>query len=255
MRRWFTVLVVVMLVGMGAALAKPLDPALQQQLLALYDSYNKAIAAGKLQDALALRGAETRGRAQKEMKTAKDRQEFLAMAKMIIPDAVEVRHATINAAGDRAQLLTVVSKTFPPGKQIPNGPPPGTTAHSELTLSFVQERGAWKLDDLMYGPDPSKIVACKDVRNEPMDAYDGDKEVSLGGPIVRVDFQPDYTMVVVRVVDEENCAFLPNKEEIAKHGLDPAKLVPYAIVDITASPHKTDKQKMLIEQIKVIDEE
>ena len=255
MRRWFTVLAVVMLVGMGAALAKPLDPALQQQLLALYDSYNKAIAAGKLQDALALRAAETRTRAQKEMKTAKDRQEFLAMAKMIIPDAVEVRHATINAAGDRAQLLTVVSKTFPPGKQIPNGPPPGTTAHSELTLSFARQGGAWKLDDLMYGPDPSAIVACKDDRNEPMEAYDPDKEVSIGGPIVRVDFQPDYTLVVVRVVDEENCAFLPSREEIAKHGLDPTKLVPYAIVDMTASPHKTNKQKVLIERIKVIDEE
>ena len=124
---------------------------MQQQLLALYDSYNKAIAAGKMPDALALRSAETQAQARKEMKTAKDRQEFLAMAKMTIPDAVEVRHATINAAGDKAEMLTVVSKTFPPGKQIPNGPPPGSTAHSELTLSFAREAGAWKLDDLLYG--------------------------------------------------------------------------------------------------------
>ena len=105
------------------------------------------------------------------------------------------------------------------------------------------------------GMDPSKITACKDDRNEPMEAYDPDKEVSLGGPIVRVDFQPDYTLVVVRVMDEENCAFLPNREEIARHGLDPAKLVPYAIVDMTASPHRTNKQKVLIERIKVIDED
>ena len=235
--------------------ARPLDATLQQQLLALYDGYNKAIAAGKLSEALAFRTAETRARAQKEMKTAKDRQEFLAMAKATIPDAMEVRHATINAAGDKAELLTVVSKTFPPGRQVPNGPPPGTTAHSELTLGFARQGNAWKLDDLLYGPDPAQIVACKDERNEPMSAYDAEKDVSLGGPIARVDFHPDYTLIVVRVVDEENCAFLPSREEIARHGIDPARLVPYAIVDMTASPHRSNRQKMLVEHIKILDED
>lgn len=255
MRRWSVILAALLFVAALPAFAAPLDATLRQQLVALYDSYNNAIAAGKLQDALAIRTAATRARAQKEMKTAKARQEFLAMAKMIIPDKLEVRHASISAAGDKAQLLTVVSKTFPPGKQIPGGPPPGTTAQSELTLSFVRQGGAWKLDDLLYGMDPSEIVACKDDRNESMEAYDPDKDVSIGGPITRVDFQPDYTLVVVRVVDEENCAFLPNREEIAKHGIDPAKLVPYAIVDITASPHRSNKQKVLIESIKILEED
>ena len=235
--------------------AKPLDPALQQQLLALYDGYNKALAAGKLTEALAFRSAETRARAQKEMKTAKDRQEFLVMAKATIPDTMEVRHATINAAGDKAELLTVVSKTFPPGRQVPNGPPPGTTAHSELTLGFARQGNAWKLDDLLYGPDPAQIVACKDDRNEPMSAYDPDKDVSIGGPIVRVDFHPDYTLIVVRVVDEENCAFLPGREEIARHGIDPARLAPYAIIDMTASPHRSNRQKVLVEHLKILDQD
>lgn len=255
MRRWFVVLAGWLLAAAPPSLARPLDPALQQQLLALYDSYNKAIAAGKLSDALALRSAAARAQAQKEMKTAKDRQEFLAMAKLMIPDTVEVRHATISAAGDKAQVLTVVSKTFPPGKPIPNAPPPGSTAHSELTLSFARQGNAWTLDDLLYGPDPASIVACKDDRNEPMAAYDPDKDVSIGGPIVRVVFQPDYTLIVVRVMDEENCAFLPNRAEIASHGIDPARLVPYAIVDMTASPHRTNQQKVLIEHIRIVDED
>jgi hypothetical protein len=71
------------------SLAKPLDPPLQQQLLARYDSYNQAIAAGKLHDALAIRTAETRANATNEMSTAKGRQEFLAMAKLMIPDKLE----------------------------------------------------------------------------------------------------------------------------------------------------------------------
>jgi hypothetical protein len=69
--------------------AKPVDPALQPQLIARFDNYNQAIAAGKVQDALAIRTAETRTRAQKEMSTAKSRQEFLAMAKLMIPDKLE----------------------------------------------------------------------------------------------------------------------------------------------------------------------
>lgn len=246
MRRWFVVLSALLLAVPPVSLAKPLDPALQQQLLARFESYNQAIDAGKLQDALAIRTAETRANATKEMRTAKGRQEFLAMAKLMIPDKLEVLHAAISAAGDKARLVTVASKTFPP---------PGTTIRNGLTLSFARQGNAWKLDDLLYGMDPSEVVACKDDRNEPMKAYDPDKNVSIGGPIVRVDFQPDYTLVVIRVVDEENCAFLPNREEIAGHGIDPAKLVPYAIVEAKASPHRTNKQKVLIESLTVLDED
>jgi len=38
-----------------AAHAKPMEPALPQQLLALYDRYNRAIEAGSVDQALALR--------------------------------------------------------------------------------------------------------------------------------------------------------------------------------------------------------
>ena len=78
MRRWFVVLSALLLAVPPVSLAKPLDPALQQQLLARFESYNQAIDAGKLQDALAIRTAETRANATKEMRTAKGRQEFLA---------------------------------------------------------------------------------------------------------------------------------------------------------------------------------
>ncbi len=252
MRQWVAVLAVLLLAVAPSARGKPLDPALQQQLLDVYAGYNKALAAGNLPEALALRSAEARAKAQKELKTAKNRQEFLAMAGMMTPDKLEVMHASLDAAGDKAQLITVASKTFPTGKRVPGGPPPGTAAQSELTLSFVREGDAWKLDDLMYGMDPTKITRCKNDRNEPASAYDANRTVSLGGPIARVDFQPDYTLVVVRVVDEETCAFLQSsKAEMKQHGLDPAKLTPYAIVEIEGSAHKTDKQKVLVDSLTV----
>lgn len=257
MRRWVITLAALLLAVPPAALAGPLDAALQQQLLGIYDGYNKALLAGKVADALKLRSAETRASAQKEMPTEAARQRFLGMAKTMVPDTLRVVHATIDAAGKKANIITVATKTIPKNAKLPpGGPAPGSTMQSEVTLTFVKESDGWKLDDQIFGVDPSRIVACKDDRNEPEAAYDTDKTVSMGGPIARVDFQADYTLVVIRVVDEENCAFLrANKDELLKHGLDPAMLVPYAIVEIEGSPHKTDKQKILVDSLKVTAED
>jgi hypothetical protein len=256
MRRWSTILAAVVGLAAMPAFAAPLDAALQQQLLALFDSYNKAIAAGKLPDALALRSAEVRKQLEAEMKTAKGKSELLAMSKMMAPDSLEVLHATINAAGDKAHIMTLATKTIPKDQKMAGGPPPGSVMHSGLTLDFVKQGGAWKFDIQTFGHDPSKTVACKSYTNEPASAYNENSTTSMGGPIVRVDFQPTYTLIVFRIVDEENCAFLRGgKDELMKHGLDPAKLVPYAIVEIEGSPHKTDKQKFLVDSLKVTPEE
>jgi len=256
MRRWSLILAVLLSFAASPVFAAPLDAALQQQLLALFDSYNKAIAAGKLPDALALSSAEVRKQLEAELKTAKGKNELLAMSKMMAPDSFEVLHATINAAGDKAHIMTVAAKTVPKDQKIAGAPPPGTVVHSGLTLDFVKEGGAWKFDNQVFGHDPSKTVACKSYTNEPESAYNTNSTTTMGGPIVRVDFQPSYTLIVIRVVDEENCAFLrSSKDDLMKHGLDPAKLVPYAIVEIEGSPHKTDKQKFLVDSLKVTPEE
>ena len=247
-------LAVVMLLGLASACpARPLDPALQQQLLGLYTSYNQALTAGKLADALKLRSAETRATANKQMPNEAARRRFLAMAKTMVPDTVEPVHAAINAAGDKASIITVASRTIPKtAKGPPGGPAPGSTLHGEVTLTYVKQSDGWKLEDQMFGPDPAAITPCKDDKHQPAAAYDTGKTVSMGGPIVRVDFQPDHTMVVIRVVDEENCAFLQdNKAALLKRGLDPTRLVPYAIVEIEGTPHKTDKQKVLVDSLNV----
>jgi hypothetical protein len=57
--------------------------------------------------------------------------------------------------------------------------------------------------------DPDKVTACADDRYETIDAYDQDHPVSMGGLISRVAFKGDHTLVFVRVLDEETCAFCP----------------------------------------------
>lgn len=256
MRRWIAVLAGV-LASVSAGWAKPMDPALQQQLLAVYDAYNKDLLAGKVADAVNLRSAEERASAAKEMPTEAARQRFLSMAKTMVPDTLQPLHASINAAGDKAIIVTLGSKTIPKGAKLPPGaPPPGTVMHSELTLTYVKESDGWKLDDQMFGPDPADIRKCRNDRFDGEAAFDGKKTTSMGGPIVRVDFAPDHTLIVIRVVDEDNCVFLrENKDALQQHGVDPAKLVPYAVVEIEGHPHKTDKQKVLADSVTVRDDD
>jgi len=79
--------------------------------------------------------------------------------------------------------------------------------------------------------------------------------VSLAGRIERVDFQPDYTLVVVLSGDTETCAFLPGRTALQQRGLDPAILEPYRFADIGGVPNRTDPQKVMVNSITVRAEE
>lgn len=235
-----------------AAWAGPLDPALQVQLLRLYDSYNKAIATGKLDEAVAMRSRQAREDIRKDMGSASARKEFLEFSVDVIPDTVEVKRTTLSKDGATAAILVIARRTIPRGAP-PGAPPPGTVLANEVTLNFLKEDGAWKFDSPVFGPDPTAIIHCKNEAFEPLDAYDPRDNVSMsmGGPIARVTFEKDYTLVVIRIVDEENCAYLPNRAAIAKSGLNPDLLIPYAIISIDGFPHKSDKQKIWAERFSV----
>ena len=125
----------------------------------------------------------------------------------------------------------------------------------QSTLGFVKQGGGWKFNEQTLGPDPTAVTRCKSETAEPRDAYDTGRSVSAGGPIVRVEFKTDYTLVVYSVVGEANCAFLPAKAELAKQKVDPATLVPYAIVTLDGIAHRSDPQKMLADKVAVQPEE
>ena len=233
------------------AIAAPVDPQTQQQLLGILDSYNNAIVAGKLDAAMALMSAQLRGQAKTHVKTDKDRREALAMARMMVPDTVSVVHTFIDPSVTHARLVTVATKVTPKGQAFPGGPPPGTTVRNGMTVSFTNEGGTWKFDEQMFGADPSEAAGCKSETFDPASSYDPDRHVSAGGPIVRADFKPDYTLIVFSVVGDANCAFLPAKPDLTRLGIDPASLVPYAIVTLNGIAHRTDLQKMLADGVQV----
>lgn len=228
---------------------------MQQQQLDLYNRYNRALAAGKLDEAMQLRTAAIRQEMQKELEDKKQREAFLAFAKDVIPDTLEVRKGTMAKDGNRASIATIASKTVPAGAKTAGGPPPGTTFRNQIQLDFALEDGSWKFDTLTFGMDPDKVKPCASETFEAIEAFDPDKSVSMGGPIRRVAFNADHTLVVVLVVDEETCAFLPDRQTLKNAGLDTDLLVADAIVEIEGFRHRSDKQKLWIDQLTVRAEE
>ena len=68
-------------------------------------------------------------------------------------------------------------------------------------------------------PDPASIKVCHDEPSEIEAAYNGNSNSNVGGLIRRVEFKPDHTLVMVRIVDEENCLILPPREWLAQEKL------------------------------------
>ena len=236
-----------LLAGLLAPVLVPaaMDGQLRSQLLNLYNRYNAAIQAGKLDDALALRSAEAAKELRAGIKTASDRQGFLDFSRQTIPDAIEVKHATVSKGGSKAVIHALVSKKLPDG----------TIVRAELRLDYTQENGAWKLIQPTFGPDPDKVPSCQSESFDPIGAYADASNTSVGGPIVRVAFEAQYTLIVVRVADENNCVFAPNRDELPKFGIAPEALVPYAMVEADGRKHKSDARKVWADNLKVQPEE
>jgi len=236
-------LVLVVPLGAGPAWGRPMDGALQQELMAVYHRYNQAVAAGHLDAALAIRSSAVRTALEQRLKTLKDRDDYLAGARDLVPDKLELRHASVDDSTEKALLIAWAEKV------TPSGP-----VQNELDIGFVREDGVWRLGDLVLGPGPVDIKHCNPAY-EPVSAYDMSRPVSLAGRIERVDFLPDHTLIVVMSGGTETCAFLPDRVTLQQHGLDPGILQPYRIAEIAGVANQGDAQKVMVNNITVRAEE
>src|SRR5262249_13210771 len=125
----------------------------------------------------------------------------------------------------------------------------------EVTLAFAKEGNDWKLSDQTFGPDPDKITACHDDPVESESAYDHSVSGNAGGVIRRVEFKTDHALVVIRIVDEENCIILPTRDLLAAHNGRPQNLVPWASITVDGMPHHDDKRRIWADRWTITDEE
>ena len=248
----FAVMAIIVYVSAAsAALSTPMPPDLQQQLLALQAGYGKAMGSADFKTAFAMMSADTRKSVEGHLKTPEQRNGMAERARSTTPDSIEVIHAELSANGNVAKIEVLATLKLDRNalKQMPK-PPADGIAQSEVTYTFVKENGEWKYDMASYGPDPRTIKACNPAW-EGLEAYDRKRDVSLGGMIRRVSFERDHILVVIRILNEEGCLFLPPRAALEKLGFNPARLAPRAIVSADTSPHKTDKSRFWIEGLDV----
>lgn len=238
-----------------AAVAKPVEPALRDEAMALYARWNKAILDGKLKDGLALRTEKIREQINKEARNAAGEKKVLGMLRDMVPDGVEVLHASSNAAGDKIEIIAIATKIMPAGVKTPGAPPAGSKLKSEVTLAFARERGAWKYDQITWGMDPDKVKPCASEAFEGMASFEETDNSTMGGQIRRVKFADDHTMVAIRMFDEEACIFLPSRARLKELGFNADLLQPWVIIEIGAWPHKSDKQRVWAESLRIQSED
>lgn len=216
-----------------------------EDLKLIFDNFNKAIVAGKLEEGIALRDEETRKSFEEYTKKPEERPGVLQMMQALIPLSYTTDH--LDQKENKATVyMTAVFKD-------PQNPE--KTMIQELIINFAKEGVNWKMGEIMYLPDPTVVTKSPDDNFEPKDNYDLDSNTSMGGRITAVKLEKDYTLVKIKMMDEEDLIYLPSKEELEKSGLKIADLVPYKILQVAGHKHKTNPLKIWGNTAEIIEAE
>ena len=207
----------------------------QSALRKLYDSYNLALHEGSFDKIISFYTSDVQKEITSQIKTKKEKKGFLDMGKIQIPESYEILHMDADKDTQSITLHTIMQ--FSEMKEIKR-----ERSRIECDIKFKNENSQWKLESLLFLSDPDKIIHPADLTYNPEDA-DLDKEGDIGGRIVKTEFNPGYTLVIIRVLDEENAVFLKSKSELLKDGVSLKELEPWNFYEFTGHPHKTDKLK------------
>jgi hypothetical protein len=207
------------------------------ELTRIYDKYNEAAKAGNLNAMLSLRTAAAKKIILSEYKAAQEKKRMLSMFKAMVPMDYRVEH--VEWAPKGADMYVVARY------KSPDPAAAGKIVRQEIVVMFDKEAGQMKIDDFLFRSDPDKLSCSADKEFEPEGSYDLGKTASIGGRLVRVDFAPDHTLVVVRITGEEDLVFLPAKDQLKKAGVDPASLVPWVLFEAEGHPHRQNKFKIM----------
>lgn len=237
--RFWLIAMVLAICATAAAPARA-DEALRAELSAVVERYYGALRAGDFDGWMAVSSAEMREQIATGFASEEERQAFLEWQKTATPERFEVQVLEVGADGTTATLLTVVSGKRPPDEEGGEW----VEARNEASFDFVKEADGWKVAAVLYGFDPSAIRRSENDAFEPIEAYDTDVATSLGGRIVRTEFRDDHTLVVVRLMDEEDFVYLPSRQELQDLGFNPDLLVPNATVEVEGHPHRSDEFKV-----------
>ena len=234
----------------ASARGDEIPAALKAELLALYDKYNAAAKKGDFKTALPLRTAKRRADIEKALKDPKEKEFANAFLRMA-PESYTVEHAELAPDGNSAEIETIATVVAPPHVRAKDGIPADGRVQQEITLAFAKEKAGWRYDQPTWGARVGSIKACDESKPAVEADFDDSKESNIGGMIRRVVFADGYTVFVARIVDEENCLYLPDKAALQKAGLNTDLLAPRAMFEAEVIKHRTDDQRVWVQGLTV----
>lgn len=207
---------------------------LSKELTNIFDEFNTAAKNGDVEKMISLRTTDIQKDIRKNTKKKTDRSNFILMSRAQVPESYETQH--VSSIGDnKAKLYILAQYAAMPEIQRERG-------KFEISITYIKENNQWKMDMFMQLADAEKIIKPQDLTYSPADA-DSEKDGQIEGRIVKTEFLQGYTLVILRVMDEENAVFLPGKEELLQYGLDLHELDPWNLYFFEGHPHRTDKLK------------
>lgn len=214
-----------------------------EDLKLIYDQYIAAVRKKNIIEAGKLLTEKFKAELYPPDISAEDMAGFMDMAVAMQPVSYTIDY--LDAGGAKVSLYITATLNNPQLK--------GATSRLEMMIGFAMEGGVWKMAAVNYQMDPDKIKRSPDQDFEPKDNYNLDKNTSMGGRIVFVKFEKDFTLVGIRMLDEENLAFLPDKASLEKSGLKTELLVPWKILKVDGYPHKTNPMKIWGEKAEIVE--
>src|ERR1035437_5880749 len=208
---------------------------LSTELKNTFDKYNDAMKGGDFNKILSYCSSDLQKEILGQVKTKQDKDDFIKNGQIQIPESYEIQHIASEKDSQKASANSIMQ--FSALQEVGR-----ERSRIECEIHYKKEGDQWKLESIWFLTDPDKINRPKDYTYNPVDA-ELEKDGNIGGRIVRTDFMPDYTMVILRVLDEENAVFLPPKDDLIKYGISVNDLTPWNIYEFTGHPHKTDKLK------------
>jgi hypothetical protein len=205
------------------------------ELKGIFDSYNSAVREGNFDKIISFCTADVKKEILSQIKGKEEKEQFLFSGKAQIPESYEILHIESGIDSQSITLNTIMQ--FDTMKEIER-----ERSRIECEIHFKKEGEQWKLESLLFLSKPDKINRPSDLTYNPDDA-DLDKEGNIGGRIIKTEFNPGYTLVMIRVMDEEDAVFLPAKEDLLKEGIQLKELVPWNVYEFSGHPHKTNKLK------------
>jgi hypothetical protein len=211
-------------------------------LTKVLDQYLAAVKAKDFQKIISLYHAAAKKAVLTDFETPEEQKNFLAQIAEMAPDAYAAPE--VSTGGDRVILRIMAKKNIPPAIQKKAKLPP--TMEKPMVVDFMQEGGQWKMGPpSFHTPVPAQAtVGPKDLNMGVRTDYKEGANTQLGGPILRLEKQAAGTVYVVRMLDEEIAAFVP--EKLVQPDFETGK-----ILVMQGASHKQDAQKFWAEDAKL----